>query len=212
MNLALFDFDGTVTTSDTWTPFIRESATRPRALAAVLLLSPVIAGYKLGIVSARTSRPMVAWFAFRGRSAADVRELGRKYAAEILPDVVRPFAIERIHWHRTRGDDVVVVSASLDVYLRAWCSSHGVDLICTRLEERQGMLTGHYVGGECSGEEKARRIRARYDLSRYAVVYAYGDTDEDREMLAMAHEKYYRWQRVHQLDSLSVRHPDRRHV
>lgn len=28
MNLALFDFDGTITSSDTWTPFMR-SAIRP---------------------------------------------------------------------------------------------------------------------------------------------------------------------------------------
>jgi hypothetical protein len=28
------------------------------------------------------------------------------------------------------------------------------------------------------------------------MVYAYGDTKEDREMLAMAQKKYYRWQEI----------------
>jgi phosphatidylglycerophosphatase C len=27
-------------------------------------------------------------------------------------------------------------------------------------------------------------------------VYAYGDTSEDREMLALAHRKYFRWTEV----------------
>jgi phosphatidylglycerophosphatase C len=35
--------------------------------------------------------------------------------------------------------------------------------------------------------EKARRISSQFDLSRYPEVYAYGDTSEDREMLALAH-------------------------
>jgi hypothetical protein len=41
--------------------------------------------------------------------------------------------------------------------------------------------------------EKARRISSQFDLSRYPEVYAYGDTSEDLEMLALAHRKYYRW-------------------
>jgi phosphoserine phosphatase len=35
--------------------------------------------------------------------------------------------------------------------------------------------------------EKARRISSQFDLSRYPEVYAYGDTSEDLEMLALAH-------------------------
>ena len=60
-----------------------------------------------------------------------------------------------------------------------------------------GRLTGRYRGADCSGAEKARRIKERYDLTRYPIVYAYGDTEEDREMLALAHERYYRWKPVH---------------
>jgi phosphatidylglycerophosphatase C len=52
MNLALFDFDGTITRGDTWTPFLRYSATRPR-IAAAVLLSPLIVAYKAGWISAR---------------------------------------------------------------------------------------------------------------------------------------------------------------
>jgi phosphoserine phosphatase len=63
------------------------------------------------------------------------------------------------------------------------------------------------VRGECSGGEKVRRIRERYDLTQYPIIYAYGDTDEDREMLELAHEKYYRWEKIADLTSLSSQHP-----
>ncbi len=39
-------------------------------------------------------------------------------------------------------------------------------------------------------------MRAQYALDRFAAVYAYGDTDEDREMLELADKRYFRWQEV----------------
>ena len=102
----------------------------------------------------------------------------------------------------------MLVSASLDVYLGPWCERHGVDYICTRLEERGGRLTGRYIQGDCSGAEKVRRILQRYQLTRYALVYAYGDSAEDREMLELAHKKYYRWTEISSWDDVtSYGHP-----
>lgn len=59
------------------------------------------------------------------------------------------------------------MSASLDVYLAPWCHAHGLEFICTVLEQRAG-----------------------------ASVYAYGDSSEDRQMLECASEKYYRGQLI----------------
>ncbi len=111
-----------------------------------------------------------------------------------IATILRPVALERIEWHQSQGDRVVVVSGSLDVYLGPWCHKRGLECICTTLEERGGIMTGEYLDGDCVGPEKARRILERYDLGRYEVVYAYGDTSEDQEMLDLAHRKYYRWQ------------------
>jgi len=141
---------------------------------------------------------------FQGVPSSGVRQLGAQYAATIIPNTVRPLALERIGWHRSRGDDVVVVSASLDVYLDPWCETRGLDHICTRLEEQDGRLTGKCVGGDCSGREKVRRITERYDLTRYLRVYAYGDSGEDREMLDLAHKKFYRWREVSSWDEVTA--------
>jgi len=208
MNLALFDFDGTVTSSDTWTPFMRFALRLPRMLVGQVVMIPVVAGYRLGMVSASTGRQLAARVGFSGEDAARVRGLGVKYATTVLPGTVRQSAIERIEWHKSRGDDVVVVSASLDVYVGPWCEAHGIAWICTTLEERGGRLTGNYVDGDCTGAEKVRRIRQRYELAQYALVYAYGDSREDRDMLELAHKKYYRWGEISSWDEVtSYDHP-----
>jgi phosphatidylglycerophosphatase C len=196
MNIAFFDFDGTVTTGDGFLPFVHSAVPRHRIIAGTLFLTPMITGYRLGWVAARRMREGIACVAFRGRRREEVMEHGRRYAEHVLPARVRPHAAERIAWHQARGDRVVVVSASIDAYLVPWCRAHGLELICSELEARDGVCTGRYVGGDCSGPEKARRIRERYDLGQYQQVFAYGDTEEDREMLELASRQYYRWQEL----------------
>jgi HAD superfamily hydrolase (TIGR01490 family) len=212
MNLALFDFDGTITEGDTFSSFLLFAVRRRRIMLGAVPLSPVVLCYRLGLISARQARPIVSRVGFQGEPANSVREVGRRYAVDVLPRTVRRRALERIHWHKSQGDTVVVVSASLDTYLGPWCESIGVERICTELEERDGRLTGRYRHGDCSGPTKVSRIRAQYELSRYAVIYAYGDTDDDREMLQLAHRKYYRWQEIadwSEAMSLGTAHPDR---
>jgi HAD superfamily hydrolase (TIGR01490 family) len=196
MNLALFDFDGTITSTDSWTPFMRFAVPPLRLAAGRVLLLPVVIRYRLGAVSASLGREIAARVAFQGVRAAVIRQRGIEYATATLPLDVRPKALTRIEWHRSQGDHVVVVSGALDVYLAPWCQAQGLDLICTVLEERAGRFTGRYVHGDCSGAEKVRRIRERYELEQYAAVYAYGDSAEDREMLECAHQKYYRWNAI----------------
>jgi len=209
-NLALFDFDGTITRTDTFSSFLRFAVRRHRIVLFALPLSPVVVCYRLGLIAAHQARPIVSRVGFQGEVADSIRKAGRRYAAEVIPGVVRKRALERIRWHQGQGDTVVVVSASLDVYLSPWCESMGVELVCTELEESEGRLTGRYCHGDCSGPAKVRRILERYELSRYAVVYAYGDTHDDRAMLELAHRRFYRWREIQDWSeavALGVEHP-----
>jgi len=56
--------------------------------------------------------------------------------------------------------------------------------------------TGRFLDGDCSGEEKARRVRARYVLGEYERIYAYGDTAEDHALLRLASTRYFRGREV----------------
>lgn len=186
MDLAVFDFDGTITTKGTYPGFVSFAVRPGRKLVGGIILSPLLIGYRCRLVSDRGIRKAISKVGFWGEEPDHLRRLGEQYAEEVLPGLIRSVALERIAWHQARGDRVVVVSASLDVYLGPWCGALGVDVICTQLEIRDGRLTGRYVRGDCCGDEKVRRIRERYTLADYETVHAYGDTEEDRQMLEMA--------------------------
>jgi phosphatidylglycerophosphatase C len=196
LNLALFDFDHTITFGDTWTPFMRFAVRPARLVAGRVVLISVIVGYRIGVVSASTGRQLATRVGFQGEDAVRVRQFGVDYATTVLPKTLRPRALERIEWHKQRRDIVVVVSASLDAYLNPWCKAMGLEVVCTRLEQKGGRLTGKFVSADCTRAEKARRIREQYNLEQYARIYAYGDSEDDREMLDLAHEQYYRWKRI----------------
>lgn len=194
MDLALFDFDGTITDRETMPDFMR-AAVRPRRLAiGKVLFLPLVVGYKLGLVPGSLVRNAICRFGFRGVPVTELEAHGARFAEEFLPGTLRPEALERIAWHKVRGDKVVVVSGGLDVYLRHWAQAHGLELICSSLEQRNGRFTGRYQGSQCVRAEKARLVRERYSPSEFSRIYAYGDTPEDHELLAMANEAYYRWQ------------------
>lgn len=195
MDLALFDFDHTVTTCDTYSRFLRGIATPDQQAAAKWTVGPWVLGYRLGVVSAAALRTRVTRLVFSGRQARDIEAAGLRYAVDELPALLRPEMMERIAWHRGRGDQVVVVSGSLDAYLRPWCRQHGLELVCNRLEAIDGTLSGRYLGGD-RGAHKAADIRARYDLDSYRRIHAHGDSGEDRPMLALAHERWYRGRRI----------------
>lgn len=193
MNLALFDFDGTVTHADSFTAFVLFATDARRVARGMAAIAPSILGYYLRTVPAPRLRALMIQRAFAGRSAREVRELGERFAATSVPRLVRPRALERMRWHLAHGDRVAVVSASLSPYLEPWCRSQGVELSCSELEAHAGILTGEYAGKDCTGAEKAARVRAKYRLAEYAEVYAYGDSAEDRALLALATRSFFRW-------------------
>jgi HAD superfamily hydrolase (TIGR01490 family) len=194
--LALFDFDGTITTREMLPDFFRLAIPRRRVQFGGVLLAPLIIGYKLGVVSGSLLRAAIVRLGFTGVCLQSYRDHGLDFARSVLPGVIRPEAAERIAWHRARGDRVIVVSGALDVYLAPWCQTQGLELICSALQHREGRLTGRYEGSQCVSARKRERVLQRVDRSRYSEIYAYGDTVEDRELLELASRRFYQGREV----------------
>ncbi len=196
MNLALFDFDGTITDRDMFLPFMAHAVPPLRLALGKTLLAPLGLGYKAGLWSGRWPRSAAVRWAFSGVAETALRTAGEDFARTVLPTVLRPAAMQRIGWHKARGDRVVVVSGNFELLLAPWCRQHALELIGSRLAVRGGRLSGHYLGAQCVGEEKARRVRASLDLDAFTRIHAYGDTAEDHALLALAHERHWRGQRL----------------
>lgn len=190
--VAAFDFDGTITIGDTIWPFLRVvagGAAIRRGLPAAL---PAIAALGLRLADPTTTKERLFRVYLRGRPLREVRAAAARFAREDLPALVRPAALVRLQWHVARGDRVVVVTASPELYVQPWAALLGVEVVGSRLEvDRDERLTGRHEGPACDGPEKARRLRAAIGPLP-GDLYAYGDSDGDRELLAAARHAYWR--------------------
>jgi phosphatidylglycerophosphatase C len=186
--VAAFDFDGTITKRDTMGPFLAQVCGKPRLYAELARRSPALAATLAGWRDRDVEKERLVGRLLAGRTHADVREQGRRFAA--LLEREQPYrseTLDRLAWHQGEGHEIVIVSAGLDVYLEPLAPTLGVQhLLCTRLEaDETGVLTGRLLGANVRGPEKARRLQ-EWLGDGPVELWAYGDSAGDRELLALA--------------------------
>ena len=190
--VAAFDFDGTLTRSDSVVPFLRlMSGGYPRLIAA-LGKRPL----QLAAAAARRDRDRLKQLAtggvLRGVASTRIETVAREHGQAILERQLRDDTVARLEWHVDAGHVVAIVSASYEAYLRVVGDRLGVTgVIATRLEiGADGRCTGRLIDGNCRGAEKVHRLDAwlaERELARSEIeLWAYGDSAGDRELLAVA--------------------------
>ena len=190
--LALFDFDGTVTAKDSMADFIQFAVGKPAYFLTLLKLSPMLSAYALKIIPNHAAKERLLAAFFKSRDADSFQQIADEYAEKKIESIVRPKAMETIRRHQAQKDRVVIVTASVESWLKKWCERHGLDLIATQLEVLDGKLTGRFATKNCYGMEKVNRIKEQYNLSEFSIIHAYGDSRGDREMLEIATVEHYR--------------------
>jgi phosphatidylglycerophosphatase C len=190
--IAFFDFDGTITTRDTLLEFIKFCKGNFRFYLGFLINSPYLFAFKAKIISNQAAKEKVLQYFFRETPAGEFERLCQVFTREKLPSLIRPGASLEINKLKQDNYAVVVVSASPENWIKEWASQNNVELIASRLEIDNGMITGKIVGKNCHGEEKVRRILEKYVISDYTTIHAYGDTNGDKPMLSLAHQSFFK--------------------
>lgn len=192
--VAAFDFDGTLTRRDTLLPFLLHTLGKIGVAQQALVLSPTLAGYGLGLIQNDVAKEKVFVRCLGGMHVDELQHQAERFAAYILPGLLRDDALHRLEWHKKEGHRCIVISASLDLYVRPWAIKMGFqDVIATQLELRDdGCVTGRLSGANCFGREKVRRLEALVGARASYNLYAYGDSRGDKELLETADYAYYR--------------------
>ncbi len=192
MHLALFDFDGTISTKDTIFNFIKFSCNKGKIFFGFFILMPVFILYGIKLLSHHKAKEIILTYYFKGWDKNKLLEWADRYAKEVLPNIIRPAAIDKINWHLKQNHKVTIVSGSLDILISSWCKERDLDLICTELDLNNDTITGKLASNNCFAKEKPIRIKEKYTLEKFSHIYAYGDSSGDRPMMALADESYYR--------------------
>jgi phosphatidylglycerophosphatase C len=189
-DVAAFDFDGTLAAGGSVVGFLSAVSGRGAVLAASAVLAPQLARAAVvgGTVADRTKERLFERV-LAGVPVERAQRVAETYAAEHLARHLRASVRRRFDWHRARGDRVVIVSASPELYVRVAGEQLGADgVVATRLAVHGQVLTGRYQGLNCRGEEKLHRLRQWIDerAGQPERVWAYGNSRGDLRMLGAA--------------------------
>jgi phosphatidylglycerophosphatase C len=190
--IVAFDFDGTMTVRDSYTAFLKFRTPPLKWALGGIRLIPAAIAYLLDRNRERIK--VAATRVFLGGVTREALEADAKRFAEACSrTLLRPDAVTA--WKNWRKDRVrlIIVTASPDVVVAPFARGLGADdLLGTPLAyDSEGRVTGLFLSPNCRGAEKVVRLKAAYgpDLR---IKAAYGDSDGDTEMLAIAEQPYYR--------------------
>ncbi len=190
--VAAFDLDGTLTEGGSVFPWLASIAGKGRTRrAALTLLVPLTIGALRSSRWADSAKERLFKKLLAGTDLSDVVAVTRIFALDHLEHEGRAPLLARLRWHLDQGHDVVIVSASAQIYVDVLSEAlHATGGLGTRLAiDPRGRLTGGYLGKNCRGTEKMRRLDEWITQRAYAnppEIYAYGNSRGDKRMLSGA--------------------------
>lgn len=191
--IALFDFDGTITTKDSLGAFLVYNFGIIKCGLIYTIYAPVHLLYKLKFISSTSAKNFLLPFFLKNVSVIQFEKMCTDFCKKKLPGMIYSKATERIQWHQQKDHEVVIVSASVYDWIEPWATTVEIKkLITSNLEIINNKLTGKLSGKNCNDEEKVVRIKKEIpDIDEYEI-WAYGNSKSDLFMLAMADKQFYK--------------------
>lgn len=188
-----FDFDGTLTTRDTLLTFIAHVHGWPRLSLTLGLYGVKLVAMKLGLYPNWKVKQQVFSRFFRGMAIEAFDEHCRDFAATHR-HIIRPEARKTLDALAAKGQRILIVSASVDNWVRPFFAEREpLEVLGTRIEVKEGIVTGRFLSKNCYGPEKVRRVEEALPMPRtHYHITAYGDSRGDKELLEYADEGHYK--------------------
>ncbi len=190
--IAFFDFDGTITTKDTLLEIIKFLKGKSFFYFGFLLHAPWLIAYKLNWLSNNLAKQKILTYFFGGMEAHVFQEKCDLFALTIIPGLIRPGVLTEFADLRKQGFEIVVVSASACNWIGKWTDDLCLQLIGTKLEVKNGLITGRIDGKNNHGAQKAVNIKEHWNLKEYEEIYVYGDSTADKPMMELATKSFYK--------------------
>ncbi len=185
--LVFFDLDGTITYRDTLLPYVLRYAgrhpVRAFRLAGVL---PTLLRYLLGRADRGALKGALVHAALGGLTREELAAWTREFVPRLLARGVFRDALDAIREHRAAGDHLVLMSASVDLYVPDIGIALGFhETVCSRVRWSGDRLDGRLDGPNCRDVEKVRQLQRIAPRFAGRAIVAYGNSAPDLDHLRL---------------------------
>lgn len=181
-NVVVFDFDGTLTSHDTFIAFSCHAFGKVRFAFALLQAFPWLLLWKTGVLKGGDAKRRLYSILYKGKKKVDILNKSKTFNPKYRKDIQNILAR-----HKKEGATVYIITASLDLWMEEIRRQLGVNVICTHTStDSDGILDGKFSTPNCHGEEKTRRLKESETEPFFLTVY--GDEPEggDASLFKMA--------------------------
>lgn len=190
--LYCFDFDGTLTYSDTMFLYLKfYNATKFKI--QFIKHIPLFTLLKLNLLEAEKVKKSFISSILKGQPKAKIEKKSQEFFDQYYPEIFRENALDFIKNIDYSQTDSYIVSASLDIWVKPFADKFKMNLIATKAEFKNDIFTGNFIGKNCNGIEKVNRIKEEISGKKYDKTIAFGDTSGDQEMLDWANEGQFKF-------------------
>jgi len=192
VNLAIFDLDYTLTKRGTWGRFVVQMVKKRPHLWLPVIIS---AGwtqfrYKRGkLPRVRVKQAMMRW-CMVGKPKSEMLAAAEIFAQNEVENGLRPGGIRALDEHRQNGDNIMIVSAAVDILVAAIAKKLDIKhyLATDMALDEQYRLSAHFASPNCYGPEKVVRLEAYFvrnsELKQnHTIITMYSDSYSDLEIL-----------------------------
>lgn len=186
-----FDFDGTLTSGDSFLDFVRFDRGTLRFIIGFLRYSPLILLMLLHVCDNGKVKQKIFSYFFRGMTLDEFDRRCRAYARARKDSLLREDGRRAVVKALQTGYRVVIVTASIEDWVAPFFTTDPLlSIVGTKIEVCHGRLTGRFLTKNCYGQEKVNRIKLLLpDREAYTLI-AFGDSRGDRELLRYADRSF----------------------
>lgn len=187
--LVFFDLDETITRHDTMLPYawgymLRYTPWRIPLLSGVL---PAFLGFVCGAKDIGHVKESFIRASLGGSHRSRIDAWTAQFVPRLLAKGLFADALQRIAEHRQRGDYLVLMSASTNLYVPVIARELGFnETICTEVRWNGDKLDGSLTTPNRKGAEKARCFTAVREHHPGLTTIAYGNSSTDLPHLRLA--------------------------
>lgn len=187
--VAVFAFDGTLTTKQSIWRFLYHVVGPWRFFTTLIILAPMFLRLALHKMNAVQLCQLLPYYFLKGEAENKIKRVSRRFVNRSLPACMNTKALRQLDWHQKQGHTTILVGDAPECYLTPWGQEKGFDYIAgSQFEILNGHLTGHLTTQNCNAEEKVNRlIKILGNLQQYRI-YTYASGLANQSLLSIANQ------------------------
>ncbi len=183
--VAIFDLDGTLTSRNSFIPYLLSFGRRHCKYTALSMVPFQIGPYLIRLVKDHQLKQRLLRSFFYGVHRDIITQHTRWFCSTWLPNHLHTLGHGLLREHLEQNHRVILLSASPDIYVREMAAQFGIgEAVCTQVEFQDDICTGRLLGANCKGTNKLIALKNYLGCEEpQTESFAYGDSRQDLPVL-----------------------------